>query len=81
MSAPVKTLPHNHFAVIRVISVIGVGEIYYQIERRSKWWPFWRRASTRYTTPADAISVAEAHLLVMDYLQRTVHEPNVIWKG
>lgn len=82
MSAPVKTLPHNHYAVVRVVQALQTdGTSVYQVERRSRWWPFWRRAQTRYDTAADAIAMAEAHLLVMDYLQRTVHEPHVVWKG
>ena len=82
MSPPIKTLPHNHFAVVRVVRVLGAdNETRYFVERRSRWWPFWYRASTPFSNESDAIAIGEAHLLVMDYLQRTVHEPNVVWKG
>lgn len=82
VTSPVKTLPHNHFAVVRVVASLGTdGVTFYQVERRSVWWPFWLRAATRYDSADDAIAMAEAHLMVIDYLQRTVHEPHVVWKG
>lgn len=82
MSAPRKTLPHNHYAVVRVVRQLEKdGKAYFQIERRSKWWPFWRRASTLYDTAEDAIAMAEAYLMVADYLERSVHEAHVVWKG
>lgn len=82
MSVPVKTLPHNHYAVVRVVRLLMVdNETRYFVERRSRWWPFWRRASTPYDTQDDAVTMAEAHLLVMDFIQRTVHEPHVVWRG
>lgn len=82
MSVPVKTLPHNHYAVVRVVRLLTIdNETHYYVERRHRWWPVWRRSSKAYNTQEDAVAVAEAHLLVMDYIQRTVHEPHVVWRG
>jgi hypothetical protein len=81
MAPPTKTVSCNHFDTVRVVSIVEPGAIVFQIEKRSRWWPFWRRLKKRYPTQNAAVEVASAHLLVDDYVRRTVHEPHVVWKG
>lgn len=54
----------------------------YTVEKRDYWWPFWRRENREvYADRNAAIAAAEASLTVGNYLHRTVHEPDVIWRG
>ncbi|USN16245.1 hypothetical protein PAPPERLAPAPP_05040 [Brevundimonas phage vB_BpoS-Papperlapapp] len=53
----------------------------YRVERRSRWWPFWRATKGFYESRSEAIAMAQAYVLVQESLHRAVHEPDVVWRG
>ena len=54
---------------------------YYYIDRRSPWWPFWRRdKSIGYGSEAEAVSLAAAQIAVQKAIKR-LGEPRVVWEG
>lgn len=86
MSPPRKTPPNGAGApfytcrVRQTIQGVPPGAVThgYIVERRSRWWPFWRADREFYTDRTEAITAAQSVLLVDAFLRRAA---DVIWEG